>query len=227
MYFSRLTLKEDCADSALVARKIGVDGYKTHQLLWSVFEEDPSAGRDFLYRRDDMGKSFRIFIVSSRPPVHDHGIWRIETKTYDPIISNGDKLAFKLRVNPVVTRRVGPRKRHARHDVVMNAKMELKESSDSRPLLPQAEIVDRAGREWIEKKAPKFGFKPMEETLRVGGYNKLRFFKKSGRHTVHISVLDFSGVLLVTAAQLFKDALFNGIGPAKSFGCGLMMVRRL
>jgi CRISPR system Cascade subunit CasE len=39
--------------------------------------------------------------------------------------------------------------------------------------------------------------------------------------------LDFEGRLKIVDADRFKQALFEGIGSAKAFGCGLMLVRRI
>ncbi|MCI0421919.1 MAG: type I-E CRISPR-associated protein Cas6/Cse3/CasE [Acidobacteria bacterium] len=44
---------------------------------------------------------------------------------------------------------------------------------------------------------------------------------------IELSTLDFEGVLLVTEPDRFLRALLSGIGPAKAFGCGLMLVRRI
>ena len=41
------------------------------------------------------------------------------------------------------------------------------------------------------------------------------------------NLLDFEGVLTVVEPGLFIDALNIGIGSAKAFGCGLMMVKRI
>jgi CRISPR system Cascade subunit CasE len=46
-------------------------------------------------------------------------------------------------------------------------------------------------------------------------------------HNIRFSAVDFSGELLVTNPELFHLALFNGIGNAQAFGCGLLLVRRL
>lgn len=35
------------------------------------------------------------------------------------------------------------------------------------------------------------------------------------------------GELMITNPELFQLALFNGLGHAKAFGCGLMLVRRI
>lgn len=38
--------------------------------------------------------------------------------------------------------------------------------------------------------------------------------------------VDFEGELQVTDLKRFTPILFNGIDPAKAFGCGLLLVRR-
>jgi CRISPR system Cascade subunit CasE len=38
---------------------------------------------------------------------------------------------------------------------------------------------------------------------------------------------DFSGVLTVADPEIFVKSLYNGIGAARAFGCGLMLVRRI
>ena len=45
--------------------------------------------------------------------------------------------------------------------------------------------------------------------------------KKSG-----FSSVDYAGDLEITDVDIFKKALFEGIGRSKAFGCGLMLVRR-
>ncbi|MBL7000104.1 MAG: type I-E CRISPR-associated protein Cas6/Cse3/CasE [Gammaproteobacteria bacterium] len=46
-------------------------------------------------------------------------------------------------------------------------------------------------------------------------------------HNVGFSAVDFTGVLTVTDVDLFKVALFNGIGRSKAFGCGMLLIRRI
>lgn len=40
------------------------------------------------------------------------------------------------------------------------------------------------------------------------------------------SSVDFTGELQITNVEQFKNALFHGIGSAKAFGCGLMLIKR-
>ena len=44
---------------------------------------------------------------------------------------------------------------------------------------------------------------------------------------IALSTLDFEGELIVTKPEILLPALLNGIGPAKSFGCGLLLVRHI
>jgi len=41
------------------------------------------------------------------------------------------------------------------------------------------------------------------------------------------SSVDFLGDLEITDVEKFTKALFQGIGRAKAFGCGLMLVKRI
>jgi CRISPR system Cascade subunit CasE len=38
--------------------------------------------------------------------------------------------------------------------------------------------------------------------------------------------MDFRGILTVTDTEKFTDTLMQGLGKAKAFGCGLMLIRR-
>ena len=129
-------------------------------------------------------------------------------------------------------------KQRIRHDVVMEAKrnMDWKNTPPSqRPTL--AKLAYDEGSRWLEGKALKFGFKiestriedeyfdgPIEmSSLRVDGYSSWR--QRYGKK-IELSILDFEGNLIVTDPAKFSKALYEGIGPAKAFGCGLLLVRR-
>ncbi len=52
------------------------------------------------------------------------------------------------------------------------------------------------------------------------------YFRKSG-HGGKLVPVTFEGVLRVIGGQALVRHLENGVGPAKSFGCGFMLVRRI
>jgi CRISPR system Cascade subunit CasE len=63
-----------------------------------------------------------------------------------------------------------------------------------------------------------------EDRLRVDGYSTWR---QHGGTGIALTTLDFEGVLEVVDPGSFLSSLLGGIGPAKAFGCGLMLIRRV
>ena len=49
--------------------------------------------------------------------------------------------------------------------------------------------------------------------------------REGARHPVTFSEIDYEGVLTVTDPEKLTAALFGGIGRARAYGCGLMLVR--
>lgn len=194
--------------------------YAVHQAVWHVYSDSEDRSRDFLYRVESRAGRPVVYALSPRQPVNGGGLWRIETKRFAPQIEAGDLLDFTLRANPVVTRN------GKRHDVVMDAKAALKSQDvppEERP--SQAELVQEHGSAWLERRAGKHGFSVVEGTLRVEGHQIHRFEKRSGRQ-VHIATCDFRGVLRAEEPDRLVESIRLGIGPAKGFGCGLLLIRR-
>jgi len=84
---------------------------------------------------------------------------------------------------------------------------------------------------WLSDKGARNGF----EIVRDGHKKRLKFqaegyqwhaLPRKGRDAGFSSV-DFEGEIEVVDAELFVKSLCDGIGPAKGFGCGLMLVRRI
>ncbi len=225
MYLSRISLSPR-ADTQQVARQVCRDAYREHQFLWRLFEEDPDAGRDFLFRRDSTSSRPRFFLLSQRPPRQTYSPWIAESKSFDPRLHNGQRLVFNLRANAVVTRR-DKEGRQIRHDVVMDLKHRIgfKDMPPAeRPSL--SALIQEAGTAWLQKRAEGNGFSISPEALRVEGYQQHRAFKKGGRQPIRYSTLDFTGLLTINDAEVFRETLLSGIGPAKAFGCGLLLIRR-
>lgn len=261
----------------------GLDPYRQHQELCKLFDLPPKEQRDakqptpFLFRAERIEPASAVghaypglvglpvfYVLSAQKPQDRSGLWRIDTpeQGYRPDLREGDHLAFKLRVNPVVLEKIErgeeagqtwlqnrkvaglkekeqPTKKRIRHDVIMDAKRKMGWDDialDRRPAL--AKVAYDAGSRWLEDKSRKLGFKIEPAVirddgfgdevelpiLRVDGYNtwRQRYGKK-----IELSTLDFEGVLQVTEPVKFLEALHNGIGPAKAFGCGLLLVRRV
>ena len=203
--------------------------YAEHQWLWRFLPAPPGTPRTFLFRRRDVNGLPRFYVVSDREPLSPSAHWQVTGKPYAPTLAAGDVLAFDLRVNPVVTSRNAEGKA-TRHDVVMQEKTRLLQArglskwadwtTPDRPALP--DLIQRTGCAWLQARYQRLGFALHDEaSLCVEGY--LQHRGKGG--ALRVSTLDFSGHLRVVDPAALQHALFNGIGHAKAFGCGLLLVR--
>lgn len=252
---SRISPKLDLSYKQIMAMD-ALNPYGQHQTLWRLFDLPKSTTKDkadFLFRFEiDKRNKLPVFYVISckQQPRDREGIWNIESKIYNPDIREGDKFAFKLRANPVQLEkkerhddeidewhsrrnRLGFKekettKKRIRHDVVMEAKSRLKKEGVPRERWPHInELIHNAGINWLKKKGNENGFVFSDENgeVRVDGYQMYQFFKN--KKNIRFGSLDFTGTLTVTDHSKFNEILFKGIGPAKGFGCGLMMVKRV
>lgn len=226
MYMSRISLKPDANKNPAFWRTLE-DIYKMHRVLWSLFADSDDRKRDFLYRCEEKRGGVVFFVVSEREPHDMRGLWQIESKIYQPQLNAGQRLGFVLRANPIRSKKDAERRQY-RHDVIMEAKTRLKQAGQLegyRP--PENEIVQEEGYHWLATRALQHGFAVNEGEVRVDGYRQHRFVKSKGSHQVRFSTVEITGVLTVADPELFRKALNKGVGPAKGFGCGLMLVRRV
>jgi CRISPR system Cascade subunit CasE len=226
MFFSRITIDARSAEPRELLRLAKGDVYAIHQILWRLFPEAPDAERDFLFRQEfDHGWPF-FYMVSKRQPQGINGSVQVETKIYQPRLRNGQRLAFSLRANPVITKKTRDGKRRVRHDVVMNTKHDIANASSEMIELSAGEIQHTAGSKWLYDKASRHGFSFDPDLVRVFGYQQHHIKSSKQKNKIQFSTLDYNGLLTIANAKLFHQTLTNGIGRAKAFGCGLMLVRR-
>ncbi len=209
-YFSHVRLQGSPRQDAWL-RDLSRHGepYRDHALIWRLFPGD-GAARDFVFRRLEDEKSF--YVVSARPPQADAGLFHIQSKSYTPQLESGDWLRFDLRANPTVSVR-RENGRSQRHDVLMHAKHQ----ADS--------VQDAAGRDWLLSRAEQWGLVFRAESLIQNGYRQQRL-KRKGKN-IEFSTLDYQGVAQVTDPELLRQALLEGVGHSKGFGCGLLLVKRV
>lgn len=234
MYFSLITPNAGCEKDA--AREWAVSAYAEHQWLWRFFPAAAGSPRDFLFRRRDLDSFPRFYVVSKRRPQPIGEAWRVQTREYAPMVAAGVRLSFELRANPVVAR--SSEGRSQRHDVVMDRKKRLLQARglsrwedwktdrvcengqvDPRPKL--YELVHSACSEWLARRSESSGIELDMSSLVVEAYQQ--HGGKGGQ--LHFSTVDFSGQLTVTDPVAFNRVLGEGIGRAKAFGCGLLLVK--
>lgn len=226
MYFSVITPR--AGQERIAAHELIEGSYGEHQWLWRFFPATQGSPRDFLFRRADLGDVPRFYVLSKRSPVRIGEAWNIQSRQYAPQLEIGDELLFELRANPVVTITQDGKSR--RHDVVMQEKKRLilarglarwdDWQGDDKPGM--YELTRSSCAKWLEDRAGRLGFEVDPHSLSVEAYQQHRGKKDALR----FSTVDFSGVLTVLAPDTFANALFDGIGHAKAFGCGLLLIRR-
>ena len=174
------------------------DAYGWHQGLWGGFPGQDGCERQFLFRVDSRAKAFHVYVLSSEKPTPPGwGIW--QSKEIAPSFLEYSLYRFQLKANPTL-RQADTRKRVGLCD-------------------------ERKLRSWMLRKAGRHGFAVEEKSLVVSPAIQETFVKK-GRRGKHMAV-DFQGVLDVQDPQAFRDAFSHGIGSAKSFGFGLLMLQPL
>ena len=77
--------------------------------------------------------------------------------------------------------------------------------------------------EWMQRKAKQFGF----QLLAV---NELEHIRQTGKHSpessgrMYFDGYHYQGILQVTDAVKFQDALRHGIGAGKAYGFGMLLL---
>lgn len=176
------------------------DSYAWHQKLWEAFPEHDGEKRKFLFRVDDAGRQMCVLMLSPIQPVEPewlHDSW--ETKEVAKSFLSHNVYAFKLRVNPTMRRNADRRRLAIYHEDKLH--------------------------EWMTRKATQSGFAIKENSLLTGAPID-EYFVKNSKRGKHVSV-EFQGILSVNDRQLFENTFEHGIGSAKAFGFGLLMLKPL
>ncbi len=193
-----------------MTRRLGLsrwDGYGWHRGVWKAFPGREGERRDFLTRLDERHGGFRLLIVSAveptRPDWCPAECW--QTKPIPENYFGKDRYAFQLCANPTKK--------------VTKVKPDGSPSKNGKrvPLRQREELVV-----WIERKGESGGFDVEVDKLRTIQHGPERF-QKNGAPGTHTSV-EFQGVLRVTDQSKFYEAFTRGIGSAKAFGFGLLVI---
>ena len=230
LYLSRLTLNREAPAAALLPLlnpgEPGAAADAHHRLMWSVFADSSDRKRDFLWRHDGQG---RFYTLSSRPPQSSDLFNPPETKIFNPVLRAGDRLQFTLRANATKDRaavsrmeKAARRGKSRRVDVVMDLLRAAPEGEK------RATIRDRtaqaAAEAWMTRQGAARGFES-RMTL-VEGYSTIELGRRR-RQGATFGILDLAGLIAVTDPEAFLSALAAGFGRAKTWGCGLMLIRRV
>lgn len=183
------------------------DTYDWHQRVWQAFGGRDGQPRDFLVRVDRQEEAFRVLILSPSPPVKPD--WcptdSFVTKPVPDAFFAHERYRFTLLANP--TRKVRS-----------NKAGERTKNGRRLPLSKREDLVA-----WLERKAEAGGFSVRTESLRTIPRGREFFHKDGTSHGAHTAV-EFRGELTVMNAARFRAAVAAGVGSAKAFGFGLLVI---
>jgi len=214
-FITRATLKRSTPTARALAALLSEHKDNGHRTVWTLFGESPDAKRDFLFREGEPGS---FLIVSERRPTDPHQLWELQTKPYALAPTAGQRFGFGLRANPVrALSREGKLSAHV--DAVMQAKTLKGEALT-------AEERQTAALDWLTEREARLGVRFDRALCTADGYRQLSIARKPAR-SIRLSVIDYEGVLEVTDGDALSRALGSGIGKARAYGCGLLLLRPL
>ncbi len=220
---SKVTVRHDAPIQALWKTLFPADASarinSSHRLLWTLFADAPERERDFLWREQQPGT---YFVLSQRAPRDLHQLFHVDgPREFAPSLVRGESLHFLLRVNATVSRGGAPGVRGKRSDVVMDA---IHGVIGADRAAARVAALDGVSRRWLDERGARDGYALQE--LVVRSYDTVRLDRGRDVKPVRYGVLDLEGVLRVDDPELMLPAIVRGVGRAKSFGNGLMLIRR-
>ncbi len=124
-------------------------------------------------------------------------------KSFDLNLTPGQVLAFRLRANPTVKRKLddGTRKRAGLYR-------------------------EEEQKKWLERKAEQGGFRVL--SARTGNQDTINGYIRRGeeRHKLHLLAVQFDGLLQVADPDRLRETVRRGIGSGKGLGFGLLSLAR-
>ncbi|EBZ1028032.1 type I-E CRISPR-associated protein Cas6/Cse3/CasE [Salmonella enterica subsp. enterica serovar Muenchen] len=211
MYLSRITLHTSELSPAQLLHLVERGEYVMHQWLWDLFPSGKE--RQFLYRREELQGAFRFFVLSQARPA-ESAIFDVQCRPFAPELNVGQLLRFTLRANPTIC------KAGKRHDLLMEAKRQVKTQPDSRDIWTYQQ---QRALEWVSRQGEQNGFSLREAS--VDAYRQQRIRREKSRQMIQFSSVDYTGVLVVNNPVLFLQRLAQGYGKNRAFGCGMMMIK--
>jgi CRISPR system Cascade subunit CasE len=204
-----------------------VDSYAWHKRLWECYPGATDAKRDFLSRIDMLEGAFRLWVLSRRKPVRPH--WcppdGFAVKEIASSFLSHLYYAFDLRANPV--KAVVQKDSCGEPLLLPNGKLKRGKRV---PLIKPDEL-----RAWLLQKGNvrcrdqvtgldvTGGFRIVEERpLEISPMVEGHFRKKE--HSGYHGGVHFRGTLEVTDREKFIETYQSGIGSAKGFGFGLLLL---
>jgi len=186
----------------------GADG----RVLWRIDRTTPARRApdriDLLVSSPDRPDLSHI-VEQAGWPAAEAGWETVEIDRMFRSLEPGQRWRFRLTANPVRSSKA-PGERRGKVFAHVTADQQL------------GWLIERAGRNGFSLVNDDDGNPLVQVTER----RTLSFRREERRPNVQIGTARFDGVLEVTDSDTLRDALANGIGRAKAYGCGLLTLAR-
>ncbi len=199
MYLSRVFIQPGKLNNA----------YEWHRALWSLFPDvERGAASPFLYHMEsiNLATGAQVLMQSSMKPIANSVFARLmATKPFIANFQIGQPLIFQLLANPI--------------KCISNKHDKVNKKNQGKCRVPLIKEQEQSA--WLER---KFSQAVNMNSLNITNHTPLYFRK--GNRAGKIVPVHFEGIIEVNDVAKMDDVWRNGIGPAKAFGCGLLLVRR-
>lgn len=209
MYLSRVQIEEKNRQRVKDLNHLGA----YHNWVESSFPDEFVSGERTrkLWRIDKLQGRRYLLVLSEKQPDLDklayYGVANTaESKSYNVLLDRlevGMKLRFRVTLNPVISISTG------------------KQSGKRGKVMPHVTIEHQT--KYLMDRSLKNGFQLNENEFSITE-RSMEPLKKQKHHPVRLSKVSYEGLLTITDIELFKEALINGIGKKKAYGCGMMTV---
>jgi CRISPR system Cascade subunit CasE len=183
--------------------------YELHKALWKLFPERPDESRGFLFRVENIVKyqSAQLLMQSVDRPSSDANKSLLACREIPLQLYEGQLLRFRLRANPIKTIKDADKG-------VVEKKGKIFTRTVRVPL-----IHEEQQQQWLER---KFEGVVLLQSLNIQKELVLNFRKHKEQRNGKVQTVLFDGVFQVLNPAALIAMMEQGVGPAKSFGCGML-----
>lgn len=211
MYMTRVKLNPAKRETMRALANVS----ELHSMIENAFSNDRASNpQRRLWRLDRFENALYLLIVSEEAgdfseiaKTYNFDDVQPETKSYDGFLDRlavGQRWRFRLRANPI------------------NAVSQRNRGGDERGRI-HAHVTIEQQKKWLMERQEKLGIRLDENTTDVIESRWHRFSKSGqGSAKVTFKAATYEGILTVTDVEKLRDALVNGVGRAKAYGCGLL-----
>lgn len=183
--------------------------YEQHRALWKLFPDRETEQRDFLYRVEQLvkGQGAAVIMQSLIEPQQANEVELQAFREMSLNLREGQCLRFRLRANPVKTIKDEDKGTISKNGKTFSKTVRV-------PLIREDQQQD-----WL---ARKFAGVAQLDSVIIQQELPMNFRKSREKRSGKIQSVLFDGIVNVLNPHAFKVLVTQGVGPAKSFGCGML-----